>query len=73
MKKWYQSKTVIVNLLTLGVTLFTAMQGSELIAQNASLVAFLGMVVSGVNIALRLVTSLPIGNEGTTDADTSVK
>ena len=62
MKKWYQSKTVIVNLLTAFVAVAVAFQGTDFIAANPSLVATISALVSGVNVALRFVTALPIGS-----------
>ena len=66
MKTWYQSKTLVVNVLTMAAGVIAALQGSEFITQNPTTVAFLAVVLGGVNVLLRLVTSLPIGT--TTDA-----
>lgn len=68
MKKWYQSKTIIVNLLAAVVAVAGAAQGTDLIAEYPTAVAMFGALVSGANILLRLVTNLPIGE---TDEETT--
>ena len=60
MKRWYQSKTVWVNLLTLLAGTVAYVAGNELVADNASFVAALVALQGGVNVVLRLVTSTSI-------------
>ena len=60
MKKWYLSKTVWVNFLTMVAAVVTAAYNSEFIAEYPQAVAALAAVVSSVNIALRFVTDSPI-------------
>lgn len=61
MKKWWQSKTVIVNALTAGVAVLTTLQGQAIIAEYPKATAIVVALISGLNIALRFVTVLPIG------------
>lgn len=60
MKNWYESRTVIVNALSLAVGLLTVLAGSELVTQYPKAAAFIGTALAGVNIALRFVTAAPI-------------
>ena len=57
MKKWYQSKTMIVNLLTLGAGILAVFTGSEWIMTNPQVAALLVAAVGTVNMLLRLFTS----------------
>jgi len=60
MKKWFQSKTVIVNLLTLCAGVVGYLVGDDLIKDNESLLALLIAVQGGVNVILRFITTKPI-------------
>lgn len=60
-KKWYESKTVWVNVLTLVAGMVGYLAGHDLIADHASAVAVLVAIQGGVNVALRFVTAKPIG------------
>ena len=57
MKKWYQSKTMWVNLLTLGVGVLAVFTGSEWIMANPQAAAVLVAVSGTANMLLRLFTS----------------
>ena len=61
MKKWWQSKTVIVNVLTAAAAVLTTLQGSAIIAEYPKATAAVVAALGGVNVALRFVTVLPIG------------
>ena len=61
MKKWWKSKTVIVNILTATVAVLTTLVDQQIIAENPQAVALTIAAISGVNIALRFVTIFPIG------------
>ena len=61
MKSWTQSKTVIVNGLSLAAGVLTVAVGSELVAQYPRTAATLASALYAVNIALRFITSVPIG------------
>jgi hypothetical protein len=56
-----RSKTVIINSLSLAAGLLTVAVGSDLVAQYPRTAALLGTALAGVNIALRFITSVPIG------------
>ena len=60
-KKWWKSKTVIVNILTATVAVLTTLVDQQIIADNPQAVALTIAAISGVNIALRFVTIFPIG------------
>ena len=56
-KSIFASKTFWLNLGLATVSVATALQGTELVAQNPALVAAIGVGVGIVNVLLRLVTS----------------
>jgi len=60
-KPWWQSKTVIVNLLTAGIALGTTLQGQAIITEYPRATAVIVAAISGLNVALRFITYLPIG------------
>lgn len=60
MKKWYLSKMVWVNALTLLVGVVGYLAGSDIIAQYPAVLAALVAVQGAVNVALRFVTWQPI-------------
>jgi len=62
MKKWYLSKMVWVNALTLVVGVVGYLAGSDIIAQYPAILAALVAVQGAVNVALRFVTWQPLGN-----------
>ena len=55
-KKWWQSRTMWVNLLTLSAGVVGYVAGQDWIKDQASLVAVLVAVQGGLNVLLRLVT-----------------
>ena len=61
MKSWIKSKTVIINALSLAAGLLTVAGGSELVAQYPKAAAGVATALAAVNIALRFITSVPIG------------
>ncbi len=63
MKSWFQSKTIIVNSLTLAASLLSVLAGSQLIAEYPRGAAGIAAALAAVNIMLRFVTVLPIGGE----------
>ena len=60
MKKWYQSKTIWINVLTLGVGVLAVFTGSEWIMQHPQAAAILVAVSGTMNMLLRLFTSTGI-------------
>lgn len=63
MKAWFTSKTLILNTLTLTASLLTVAAGSDLVSQYPKAAALLAAALSAVNIALRFVTVMPIGDK----------
>ena len=61
MKKWWQSKTMILNGLTAAAAVLATLQGQEWIVAHPKLTAGIAAGIAAVNIALRFVTVLPIG------------
>lgn len=57
MKNWWKSKTMLVNLLTLGVGVMAVFTGSEWIMQNPQVAAMLLATSGTLNMLLRLMTS----------------
>lgn len=63
MKAWFTSKTVIINTLTLAASLLTVAAGSDLVAQYPKAAASIAAGLSAINIVLRFVTVLPLGDK----------
>lgn len=59
-KPWWQSRTHWLNLVTLMVTLFTAVLNPDFVKQNPQLAAAIGSAIAFANIVLRNLTSAPI-------------
>lgn len=59
-KSWLTSKTIWINAITAGIAVITALQGQQIVAENPQLAAGLVVAVSVANIALRVVTFLPL-------------
>ena len=57
MKKWWQSKTMWINMLTLAVGVLAVFTGSEWIMANPQVAAMLVAVSGTMNMLLRLFTS----------------
>ncbi len=60
MKTWYQSKTIIVGIVTSVVSILALLQGQDVIKENPELVAALGTVLGVLNIILRFLTDKPV-------------
>ena len=60
-KRWWQSKTIVVNAITAGIAVLTALQGQALIADNPQAAAWIVAGLGALNIGLRIVSVLPIG------------
>ena len=60
-KAWWQSKTIIVNALSAGVAVLTALQGQAIVQEYPRASSAVVAALSGLNIALRIATYLPIG------------
>ncbi len=57
MKRWFQSKTMLVNFFTLAAGVLAVFQGSDWIMSNPGYAAAILTAVGGVNMVLRLFTS----------------
>ncbi|MDI6804908.1 MAG: hypothetical protein QME58_13900 [Bacteroidota bacterium] len=57
-KKWYQSKIIWVNIISLLLEL-----ANSLLDMNVLPAGTLLIIVNGLNIILRLITKYPIGDE----------
>jgi len=61
-KAWWASRTIWINGITAAIAIVTSLQGQAIVAEYpkaaAALVAGLGVL----NIGLRLITVLPIGD-----------
>lgn len=60
MKKWYQSRTVVVNLLTLVAGLLGVFQGTDWIMANPQASAAIVTGLAAVNVYLRMGTNTEI-------------
>ena len=58
MKKWYQSKTLIVNILTLLLTVIGSITGAIMLNENT--LKILGVAITVINIVLRFLTTTGI-------------
>ena len=56
MKKWYQSKTIWVNVLAFIVSSLTALTNGDWVADNPEAAAIAGGVIAAINIVLRKIT-----------------
>ncbi len=60
MKKWYKSRTMAVNVLTLVVSVVAVFEGTDWIMANPAMAAVIVSVMSALNVYLRLITSKAI-------------
>ncbi len=60
MKKWYKSKMMIVNLLTLAIGVIGVFEGTDWIMANPTMTAAVVSITGALNIYLRLNTSKAI-------------
>lgn len=56
MKKWFQSKTIWLNVVTFVTSGLAAISGSEWIQNNPEAAAIVGGLIATCNIVLRFVT-----------------
>ena len=62
-KVWWQSKTIWINAITAATATLTALAGQQIVADHPAIAAGIVAVIGGLNIALRIITVLPIGGE----------
>jgi hypothetical protein len=59
-KRWWQSKTIWVNAITAATATLTVLGGQQIVADHPAIAAGIVAVIGGLNIALRLITCLPV-------------
>jgi hypothetical protein len=62
-KSWWQSKTIWVNAITAAAATLTVLAGQQIVADHPAIASVIVAVIGGLNIALRIITVLPIGGE----------
>ena len=62
-KSWWQSKTIWVNAITAATATLTVLGGQQIVTDHPAIAAGLVAALGGLNIALRIITVLPIGGE----------
>lgn len=62
-KSWWQSKTIWVNAITAATATLTVLAGQQIITDHPAIAASLVAALGALNVALRLITCLPIGGE----------
>ncbi|KKM77470.1 hypothetical protein LCGC14_1369750 [marine sediment metagenome] len=60
MKRWYQSRTMIVNMLTLAIGVVAVFEGTDWIMANPAVAAGVVSVMGALNVYLRLNTKKSI-------------
>ena len=62
-KVWWQSKTIWINAITAATAALTVLGGQQIVIDRPAIAAGLVAALGGLNIALRIITVLPIGGE----------
>ncbi len=62
-KSWWQSKTIWINAITAITATLTVLGGQQIVAEHPRASAAIVAVLGGLNVAMRLITVLPIGGE----------
>lgn len=62
-KAWYQSKTIWVNAITAATATLTVLAGQQIVTDHPAIAAAIVAALGGLNIALRVITVLPIGGK----------
>jgi len=62
-KSWWQSKTILVNAITAATATMTVLGGQQIVVDHPAIAAGIVAAIGGLNIALRIITVLPIGGE----------
>jgi hypothetical protein len=62
-KAWWQSKTIWINAITAATATITVLAGQQIVTNHPAIAAGLVAALGGLNIALRIITVLPIGGE----------
>ena len=59
-KKWYKSRTMLVNMLTLAAGILAVFQGTDWIMANPQMAAMIVAAIAAVNVYLRKRTDTAI-------------
>ena len=59
-KSWWQSKTIWINSITAATATLTVLAGQQIVTDHPAIAAGLVAALGGLNIALRIITSLPV-------------
>jgi hypothetical protein len=62
-KSWWQSKTIWINAITALTATLTVLGGQQIVSDHPAASAAIVAALGGLNIALRIITVLPIGGE----------
>jgi len=62
-KSWWQSKTIWINAITALTATLTVLGGQQIVVEHPQASAAIVAVLGGLNIALRIITVLPIGGD----------
>jgi hypothetical protein len=62
-KSWWKSKTIWINAISAGIATLTALGGQAIVSDHPTASAAIVAGLAGLNIALRIITVLPIGGE----------
>lgn len=62
-KSWWQSKTIWINAITAATATLTVLGGQQIVSDHPAIAAGLVATLGLLNVALRIITVLPIGGE----------
>jgi hypothetical protein len=60
-KAWWQSKTIWINAITAAAATITVLAGQQIVTDHPAIAAGLVAALGVLNVALRIVSALPIG------------
>ena len=59
-KAWWQSKTIWINAITAATATLTVLGGQQIVVEHPQASAAIVAALGALNVALRLITSLPV-------------
>jgi hypothetical protein len=59
-KSWWQSKTIWINAITAATATLTVLGGQQIVTDHPAIAAGLVAALGVLNVALRLITCLPV-------------
>ena len=62
-KSWWASKTIWVNAITAATATLTVLAGQQIVSEHPGVAAAIVAALGALNVALRIITVLPIGGE----------